>query len=228
MSEGGNLENNPERQYADIEDIDLLQKAFKGNAAAWREFYRRYNPIVWMSVRQHDVPPNMADEVTQDIWLSLVEDDFRRLRAWDTQRSRLSAYFNVVVRNLIVDYLRSRKHTDLRRRIFLEDFLSEEDSGEMGLENILHQHSHLPEQERLRHLETSVEEILNELVESQEISEREHLLLLLRLNGCTAKEIDEHVGLGVVRVENLLRRARVRVLESLKRRHINGMDDLIK
>lgn len=228
MSEGGTLDNKRDGIYAKAEDVFLLEQAFKGDSAAWLEFFTRYNPIVWMSVHQQDVPASVADEVAQDVWLALVEDDFRRLRAWDTSRSRLSAYFNVVVRNLIVDYLRSRKHADLRRKVYLEDFLADEQGGEIGLENILHQHSPLPEQEKLRRLEAAIDEILAEMAESREISEREHLLLRLRLHGCSAKEIDEKLSLGVVRIENLLRRARLRVLDGLRKRHINGVDDLAK
>lgn len=191
-------------------------------------FVDRYHPVICLLLRRHRIPSREIEEIAQDIWLALVEDDFRRLRAWNPERASFDTFFSVVTRNLILDYLRSRRYKTERRHIALTEFLAPgEEDEENFIEALLHQHSDLPEQEQERRVEQAVRDVLDELVADGELRPRDRLALLLRLHGCSNKDIARHFQRDVNFAENLLKQARRKCRESLRERRIRSPRDLL-
>lgn len=52
---------------------DLVTAGVDGDEAAWRELLRRFSGLVSFVVRQHRLPPADAQDVSQTVWLRLVE-----------------------------------------------------------------------------------------------------------------------------------------------------------
>lgn len=102
-----NLENLP----AD----ELVRSCLESSSShAWNEFVRRYNPVIswevskklrgWRSARPED-----GDELVQQVYLHLCDNDFRVLRRLLTvPPGKITAYLRVVTANLVTDYFRKQ------------------------------------------------------------------------------------------------------------------------
>jgi RNA polymerase sigma factor (sigma-70 family) len=60
----------------------LVLASAKGNEAAWRELVRRYSPLVMAVTRTYQLPAEDAEDISQTVWLALVEH-LRQLREAD-------------------------------------------------------------------------------------------------------------------------------------------------
>jgi RNA polymerase sigma factor (sigma-70 family) len=58
---------------ADASAGELVRAAAQGNQAAWEELVGRYSGLVWSVARSHRLGPADAADVTQTVWLRLVE-----------------------------------------------------------------------------------------------------------------------------------------------------------
>lgn len=70
-------------------DDDLLVAVLERDESAWREFERRFAaPLRDAALAATDPPlqDNDVDDVVADFWLMLLDDDMRRLRAYDARR----------------------------------------------------------------------------------------------------------------------------------------------
>lgn len=81
--------------------------------AVWREFVRRYQPliarVVVKSVRHWTNPvPSLVDDLVQDTYLKLCANNFRALRDFDCQHENaLFGFLKVVASNVVQDHFRS-------------------------------------------------------------------------------------------------------------------------
>ena len=97
-------------------DRDLLNRCLQGTPDAWEDFVERFLGLITYVVsevarsRGFDVPDAMRDDVVADVFLALVDHDFRTLRKFRGQSS-LGTYLVVVARRIAV-----RKLTDSQRR----------------------------------------------------------------------------------------------------------------
>lgn len=71
----------------DREIGDVLAAAADGDQDAWDAIVARFERLVWVSVRSFRLPRPAADDVTQTVWLRLVENldrirDPERLGGW--------------------------------------------------------------------------------------------------------------------------------------------------
>jgi RNA polymerase sigma-70 factor (ECF subfamily) len=70
------------------EEGELLRDCLEGHSAAWEEFVRRYHAHIEGAVRFtflrsiYFVPEADVDNVVQDLYARLYEDDYRRLRSF--------------------------------------------------------------------------------------------------------------------------------------------------
>lgn len=53
--------------------VDLVARAREGDSSAWDEVVRRFTPLVWSICRQFRLPDAEAEDVGQNVFLSLVE-----------------------------------------------------------------------------------------------------------------------------------------------------------
>lgn len=55
-------------------DADLVERVRKGDGAAWNALIEHYAPLVMSVVRRHRLGPADTEDVTQSVWLQLVDD----------------------------------------------------------------------------------------------------------------------------------------------------------
>jgi RNA polymerase sigma factor (sigma-70 family) len=95
--------------------LELVRRCVSGDSAAWDEFVERYTKLVYYAIcqtlrrRRITVEDDLLGEIHNGVFLSLLEDDFRRLRAF-SGRSKLTHWLKVVTVNRTIDFLRRRKH----------------------------------------------------------------------------------------------------------------------
>jgi RNA polymerase sigma factor (sigma-70 family) len=92
----------------DMADENLLEQLGTANAgAAWTAFLRRYTPLIVGVVRQYQRDAQSLNDCYLFICEKLIDDDFRRLRAWRNENVRFASWLRAVVANLCVDWHRS-------------------------------------------------------------------------------------------------------------------------
>jgi RNA polymerase sigma-70 factor (ECF subfamily) len=99
----------------DSGDFDAdLGALLDGSKAAWNRFVSRHAGVIFAAVRRRLVPAGRtadAEDVAQDVFLRLCQNDFRLLRSYDPARAKVSTWLTVVAHSAAIDHLRR-----LRRR----------------------------------------------------------------------------------------------------------------
>ncbi|MFO1065731.1 MAG: sigma-70 family RNA polymerase sigma factor [Pirellulales bacterium] len=145
-------------------DRDLLQRCLEGIPGAWEDFTDRFIALITHVVgstahmRGIELSAAIRDDVVADVFLSLVENDYRTLRRFRGQSS-LGTYLVVVARRIAIRKLtlvqRSRSAKNLTKEPASQD--SSDESSLENMEEVQNLLSHLPEQQatavRMYHLE---------------------------------------------------------------------------
>jgi len=124
----------------------LLSRCLKKeDPSAWERFVQRYSNLIWSSIHRtfrsysFSSIPEDAEDVYSAVFLSLLEDDFRRLRQFQRRNAcSLGTWLAVVAVNRSIDFLRRQK----RRRclVSLDDetlFLEPITDGRLNAETLL-------------------------------------------------------------------------------------------
>jgi RNA polymerase sigma factor (sigma-70 family) len=113
---------NPSREKSPASADHDLEALFSGDNRAWECFVRSHSPRLWKTIflvfRKYNFRYEMfdAEDVYGSIFLSLVEDDFRRIRNFRNDGlSGASTWLSVVATRMTIDYIR-RESTRNRRR----------------------------------------------------------------------------------------------------------------
>lgn len=127
----------------DWTDADLLRSVLRNEAIAWNEFVRRYRSLVYRCItkvigRYDSVLSSAdADEVYADVMITLVRDDMRKLRLYDSRRgTKLSSWIGMIATNVAYDYLRGTARRPILDRIDGVPDIENEDA-ESPLDGIL-------------------------------------------------------------------------------------------
>jgi len=92
----------------------VLAGCIRGNHGAWQAFVDRYARVIHTAVQgvlsrgspgRQDVH---AEDITQEVFLRLVRDDFRLLRLFDPTRASLVTYLTIISRSTTLDRVRRR------------------------------------------------------------------------------------------------------------------------
>src|SRR5471032_551296 len=92
-----------------------LSKCFEGDAQAWHDFVSTYAPIIFTTVRQtiirHCISYSDADihDTTQDVFVKLLDKNFRVLRTYDPLRADISHWLAIIARRVAIDGIRKRR-----------------------------------------------------------------------------------------------------------------------
>ncbi len=102
-------------------DRDLIRDALEGQAAATRMLVRRVRPVVQTEVAhllmrcapaQGRSARQEVEDLVQEVFTRLWDDDGRLLRQWAPERGRsLDSWVRLVARSRALDLLRSRRRT---------------------------------------------------------------------------------------------------------------------
>lgn len=99
-----------------LDDARLLGEMLRSNNAAWVEFQRRFDRLVWQQVTRVSrgftkvLTRQDLEEMRGDFYASLVMNDMHKLRAFDPERGlKLSTWVALLAANTCRDYLRGIK-----------------------------------------------------------------------------------------------------------------------
>jgi RNA polymerase sigma-70 factor (ECF subfamily) len=96
------------------EDDAELAALLDGDKASWDRFVARHAGVIFAAVRRRLVPAGRtsdAEDVVQDVFVKLCQNDFRLLRSYDASRAKITTWLTVVANSAAIDHLRR-----LRRR----------------------------------------------------------------------------------------------------------------
>jgi RNA polymerase sigma-70 factor (ECF subfamily) len=99
-----------------LEDWRLVQRCRQGDRGAWAALVERHEAAIFFTIRHAllsrgaDAPDALIADLQADVFLGLVQNDFRRLSRY-AGRCRLSHWLKVVASNHTIDALRQRRPT---------------------------------------------------------------------------------------------------------------------
>lgn len=93
----------------DLEERIDLAGCIAGDAAAWERFVNETAAFVLATVRRASRGSIASiDDDAQEVFVRLVRDQFRLLRAFDPTRARLSTYLGIIARTVVHERTRKR------------------------------------------------------------------------------------------------------------------------
>ena len=99
----------PFRKAQELADRELVDRLLRGDGQAAEKFVHLHKHLVMRELRRfRNLSPEDRDDLFQDIFAKLFEDECRILGQWKGN-SNFVAYLRRIVRNISVDYLRSLK-----------------------------------------------------------------------------------------------------------------------
>lgn len=105
----------------------LIAGCVSGDKAAWDEFVRQYSGLIYHTIKNTAAPhraeisQDFADDLFQEIFLSLVKDNYLQLRRFRGDHGcTLASWLRMIAARRTIDQLRKKKPADqFRRRIAL-------------------------------------------------------------------------------------------------------------
>ncbi len=188
----------------DATDEMLMVRYQRGDREAFAELVRRYETPVYNFVIRHLRHTDTAHDVTQDVFLRLVQNagEFKH-------EARFSTWLYTIARNLCVDYLRKLSH---RRHPSLDQPLREGDDERTLLDGIADAH---PRASVERSVTSGL--VQNRIVEAVEKlpEEQREVFLLREIANLPFKEIAQITGVGENTVKSRMRYALDRLQDAL-------------
>ena len=98
---------------AEADDVDLVRLAGAGDRSAFGVIFERYQHVVYRFARAMTGSADIAEDVTQQVFVILIQE----LQRYDAERATLSTYLYGVVRNICRDRLRRERRFQLIRSL---------------------------------------------------------------------------------------------------------------
>jgi RNA polymerase sigma-70 factor (ECF subfamily) len=108
---------------SDPTDFDLLRRAADGERQAFELVYRRYHQAVYRFARAMTGRPDVAEDVTQEVFIALMKE----LSRYDPARAGFPTYLYGIARNLSRDHWRRAQRRLVLETIGLESRRSADD-----------------------------------------------------------------------------------------------------
>lgn len=118
-----------------MNDLEFVQRCVQGDRQSWDEFVEKYSRLIYNYI--HSVSKSKGfslmqeniNDIFQEIFLSLVADNFKKLRSFKAKNGcSLASWLRVIVINSVIDYIRTIKTAVS---------IDEEVEGEPALKDIL-------------------------------------------------------------------------------------------
>lgn len=100
----------------DATDLEILQACIAGDRRAWQVFVERFTRYVYyliqLTARRHQAPMSEAQlaDLHNDVFLAMLEDDRRRLRAFEGRNGcSVRSWVRIITIRKTVDALRRRR-----------------------------------------------------------------------------------------------------------------------
>lgn len=101
-----------------MDDLEFVQRCIKGDKLAWNAFVEKYSRLIYnyihrvLAVQGVNLasPGESAQDLAQEIFLSLLKDNFRKLRTFKGKNGcTLATWLRVVTVHATLDYLRKAR-----------------------------------------------------------------------------------------------------------------------
>jgi len=100
-----------------VDDLEFVQKCVNGDSQSWDEFLKRYSRLIYKYIRSvlnsksnFSLTQEYLDDLFQEFFASLIQDDCRKLRSFQGKNNcTLASWLRQVTINFILDYLRKTK-----------------------------------------------------------------------------------------------------------------------
>jgi RNA polymerase sigma-70 factor (ECF subfamily) len=184
----------------------MLDACRKGSEVGWRRLFNEYSPLLYRSILAMGAPTEVAEDVVSDVFVRLIEDDYRRLReATFANEKQFRWWFVTIAR---------RRYLDVAERRARETEFDEQSPGS-------------PAALRQSHGNPTADALLAELGTREEIeaalarltlTER-YYVRLCYFEGLKHREIAELAGATVGGISAVIARAKGKMRERLKEKH---------
>lgn len=208
----------------------LIDRCCGGDSAAWEELVERYHKrIAGLAYRAAGrlaaaggERGEVARDLLQEVYLRLVANDFRALRAWrgETEES-FASYLASIVHAVACDEIRRRTSQKRATNLVSLDAMLEGDERGPLADRLAGPASQSPEHSFLEGRAADEVSVLLATAEPGPNGTRNALIFqLFHFEGLSAREIAEipHLHLTVSSVESILRRTRNRLRQLLQSR----------
>lgn len=164
-----------------MDDLEFVRRCLNQDRRAWGEFVDKYSNLIYKyllsTLISHGIAPaaarQNAEDLFQQVLLSLVNNDFQRLKSFQGRNNcSLASWLRIISTNCAIDFL---------RRIRMPARLEEKDGNGLSLKEAL------VKNERLGHLKDCIEVLDSE--------EQYFLELHLNLN-LTLEQIKDHLNIS--------------------------------
>jgi RNA polymerase sigma-70 factor, ECF subfamily len=175
----------------DRRDRDLIGRVSGGDHAAFSELYRRYSPSAFGLANRILGDQTMAEEVLQEVFLSV----WRRAGAFDPARGSVRSWLFAQIHHRSVDVVRREEAERRRSRATVEPEATEED-----VDNVIEESWLSARREHVKSALTSLPE------------EQRRVIELAYYNGLTQTQVADAMGvpLGTVKSRTLAAMRRLR------------------
>lgn len=175
----------------DRRDRDLIDRVSGGDHAAFSELYRRYSPSAFGLANRILGDQTMAEEVLQEVFLSV----WRRAGAFDPARGSVRSWLFAQIHHRSVDVVRREEAERRRSRATVEPEATEEDLEDVIEESWL--------SARREHVKTALTSLP---------AEQRRVIELAYYNGLTQTQVADAMGvpLGTVKSRTLAAMRRLR------------------
>jgi RNA polymerase sigma-70 factor (ECF subfamily) len=189
------------------DDIGLLTKCINGEQASWDIFVKRYSKLVYHAVHHtlklHSYTHKTEDieDIHNSIFLSLIENDFRKLRQFEGRRGcSLSSWVRLISVRSTIDFLRSQKvHLSIN---------GDSETAQPIIETLIDDRLSVEKQMEMAETERAFKDAINELSPSDK--------LFIRLY--YEKELPEEEIAGIMHVSiNTIYSKKNRIREKIKK-----------
>ncbi len=173
-----------------MDDLEFVQRCVKGDKLAWDEFVDKYSRLIYnyihnvLNVKGYPFSQNHISDIFQEIFCSLIKDDFRKLRSFKARNGcSLASWLRQVTINFTIDYIRK-----IKPAVSIDE---ETDDG-LSLKELLADDSAtavdtLSQEERMKSLKECIENLDND----------DKYFLELHINkGLRLEELKEHFKLS--------------------------------
>ena len=119
-----------------MNDLEFIQKCAKGDKQSWDQFIDKYSRLIYSSIyhvlklkNPRCFSQETAEDICQETFLVLSQDDFRKLKSFQGKNGcSFATWLRQVVVNFTIDYLRKEK---------VAFSLDQEDEGERTLKDVI-------------------------------------------------------------------------------------------
>jgi len=119
------------------EEKKIVDGCLAGDKSSWDTFVRKYTKLIYNSIyrtlelKGYRIEPDLVEDLHQEVFLSLLKSDFKKLRTFRWERNcSLATWLCVVTRNLVLNFIRSDyKHKNLTKS--LEEEIENDEEGSL-------------------------------------------------------------------------------------------------